>query len=488
MEALSSPSIGSTFCNDSIYRRNWGPRNSAAVGIGNDLLLSSSSFSWTGVKLSKKRGETTERRKKMNGGAVDVACTLSQLKVDVKKIRVADYQRPDSNGRFGQFGGKYVPPSLEKALVELEQAYNTFVPTEKFQAEFHAYLKDYVGRESPLYFAERLTEHYKRDDGTGPQIYLKREDLNHTGAHKINNTIGQVLLAKIMGKKRVVAETGAGQHGVATATVCARFGLECVIYMGATDVERQSLNVFRMKLLGATVKPVHSGTKTLRDAVNEAIIDWVDTVDTSHYILGSVCGPHPFPMIVRDFQSVIGKETRKQALEKWKGKPDVLMACCGGGSNAMGLFHEFVEDEDVRLIGIEAAGEGVDTPRHAATLTKGHIGILHGSLSYLLDDGDLVGRHSISAGLDYPGVGPEHSFLKDVGRGEYYSVTDAEALAAFQLTARLEGIIPALETAHALAYLEKLCPTLADNTKIVVNFSGRGDKDVDQVIKMLGML
>ncbi|XP_057736762.1 tryptophan synthase beta chain 2, chloroplastic [Arachis stenosperma] len=396
-------------------------------------------------------------------------------------------QRPDSSGRFGRFGGKYVPETLMFALTELEAAFHSLASDEDFQRELSGILRDYVGRESPLYFAERLTEHYRRGTGEGPQVYLKREDLNHTGAHKINNAVGQALLAKRLGKKRVIAETGAGQHGVATATVCARFGLECVVYMGAQDMERQALNVFRMRLLGAEVRAVHSGTATLKDATSEAIRDWVTNVETTHYILGSVAGPHPYPMMVREFHAVIGKETRKQALEKWGGKPDVLVACVGGGSNAMGLFHEFVDDDDVRLIGVEAAGLGLETGKHAATLTKGEVGVLHGAMSYLLqdDDGQIIEPHSISAGLDYPGVGPEHSFLKDVGRAEYYSVTDEDALEAFKRLSRLEGIIPALETSHALAYLEKLCPTLPNGTKVVVNCSGRGDKDVQTALKYL---
>ncbi|KAL4554254.1 hypothetical protein LXL04_039612 [Taraxacum kok-saghyz] len=396
-------------------------------------------------------------------------------------------QRPDSLGRFGKYGGKYVPETLMFALSELESAFKALATDDEFQKELAGILKDYVGRESPLYFAERLTEHYKRDNGEGPEIYLKREDLNHTGAHKINNAVAQALLAKKLGKKRIIAETGAGQHGVATATVCARFGLECIIYMGAQDMERQALNVFRMKLLGAEVRPVHSGTATLKDATSEAIRDWVTNVETTHYILGSVAGPHPYPMMVRDFHAVIGKETRKQAMEKWGGKPDVLVACVGGGSNAMGLFHEFVEDTEVRMIGVEAAGFGIESGKHAATLTKGEVGVLHGAMSYLLqdDDGQIIEPHSISAGLDYPGVGPEHSFLKDLGRAEYYSITDEEALEAFKRLSRLEGIIPALETSHALAYLEKLCPTLPNGTKVVLNCSGRGDKDVHTAIKHL---
>ncbi|KAL2937092.1 Tryptophan synthase beta chain 2 chloroplastic [Bienertia sinuspersici] len=399
-------------------------------------------------------------------------------------------QRPDSFGRFGRFGGKYVPETLMYALSELETAFRNLSEDEDFQKELDGVLKDYVGRETPLYFAERLTEHYKlNNNGQGPEIYLKREDLNHTGAHKINNAVAQALLAKKLGKKRIIAETGAGQHGVATATVCARFGLQCIIYMGAQDMERQSLNVFRMRLLGAEVIPVHSGTATLKDATSEAIRDWVTNVETTHYILGSVAGPHPYPMMVRDFHAVIGKETRKQAMEKWGGKPDVLVACVGGGSNAMGLFHEFVEDKDVRLIGVEAAGFGIDSGKHAATLTKGEVGVLHGAMSYLLqdDDGQIIEPHSISAGLDYPGVGPEHSYLKDLGRAEYFSVTDEEALEAFKRLSRLEGIIPALGTSHALAILEKLCPTLPKGTKLVLNCSGRGDKDVQTAIKHLKM-
>nr|WP_208492183.1 tryptophan synthase subunit beta [aff. Roholtiella sp. LEGE 12411] len=390
-------------------------------------------------------------------------------------------------GRFGKFGGKYVPETLMPALSELETAFEQYRNEASFQQELQNLLRDYVGRPSPLYFAERLTTHYARPDGTGAQIYLKREDLNHTGAHKINNALAQVLLAKRMGKQRIIAETGAGQHGVATATVCARFGLDCVIYMGIHDMERQALNVFRMKLMGAEVRPVEAGTGTLKDATSEAIRDWVTNVETTHYILGSVAGPHPYPMIVRDFHAVIGKETRPQCQEKWGGLPDILLACVGGGSNAIGLFHEFVHETSVRLIGVEAAGEGVNTEKHAATLTKGRIGVLHGAMSYLLqdDDGQVVEAHSISAGLDYPGVGPEHSYLKDLGRAEYYSVTDKQALEAFQRLSQLEGIIPALETAHAIAYLETLCPQLDGSPRIVINCSGRGDKDVQTVAKVI---
>jgi len=395
--------------------------------------------------------------------------------------------RPDSQGRFGPFGGKYVPETLMPALTELEAAYDQYKNELEFQQELAQLLRDYVGRPTPLYFAERLSQHYAQATGNTLQIYLKREDLNHTGAHKINNALGQVLLAKRMGKQRIIAETGAGQHGVATATVCARFGLECVIYMGVQDMERQALNVFRMRLLGATVEPVSSGTGTLKDATSQAIRDWVTNVETTHYILGSVAGPHPYPMIVRDFHAVIGQETRQQCLEKWGGLPDILLACVGGGSNAMGLFHEFVPETQVRLIGIEAAGSGIQTGHHAATLTQGQIGVLHGAMSYLLqdEDGQVLEAHSISAGLDYPGVGPEHSYLKDLGRAEYDSVTDQEALNALQRLSQLEGIIPALETAHALAYLEILCPQLKDQARIVINCSGRGDKDVQTVAQHL---
>ena len=395
--------------------------------------------------------------------------------------------RPDSLGRFGKFGGKYVPETLMPALFELEAAYQHYRNDPDFQQELQGLLRDYVGRPSPLYFAERLTEHYARPDGTGAQIYLKREDLNHTGAHKINNALAQALLAKRMGKQRVIAETGAGQHGVATATVCARFGLKCIIYMGVHDMERQSLNVFRMRLMGAEVCPVASGTGTLKDACSEAIRDWVTNVETTHYILGSVAGPHPYPMMVRDFHAVIGQETRVQAQEKWGGLPDILLACVGGGSNAIGLFHEFIDEPSVRLIGVEAAGHGVETEKHAATLTKGRVGVLHGAMSYLLqdEDGQVIEPHSVSAGLDYPGVGPEHSFLMELGRAEYYAVTDQQALDAFQQLSQLEGIIPALETAHAIAYLDTLCPQLTGSPRIVINCSGRGDKDVLTVSKIL---
>ena len=413
--------------------------------------------------------------------------TVTPLSSNVSPDLTAAAVRPDKLGRFGRFGGKYVPETLMPALAELEQAFYTYRNEAEFQAELNGLLKDYVGRANPLYFAERLTQYYARPDGSGPQIYLKREDLNHTGAHKINNALGQVLLAKRMGKKRIIAETGAGQHGVATATVCARFGIDCVIYMGVHDMERQALNVFRMRLMGATVQPVSSGTGTLKDATSEAIRDWVTNVENTHYILGSVAGPHPYPMIVREFHAVIGIETRAQCQEKWGGLPDILMACVGGGSNAMGLFHEFVNEPSVRMIGIEASGEGVGTGKHAATLTAGRVGVLHGAMSFLLQDGDgqVIEPHSISAGLDYPGVGPEHSYLKEIGRAEYYGVTDQQALDAFQLVSQREGIIPALETAHAFAYLETLCPQLEGSPKIVINCSGRGDKDVQTVAKVL---
>ncbi|WAS05829.1 tryptophan synthase subunit beta [Gloeomargaritales cyanobacterium VI4D9] len=389
---------------------------------------------------------------------------------------------PDALGRFGQFGGKYVPETLMPALAELEQMYYQCKDDPSFQSELQFLYKTYVGRPTPLYFAERLSAYYGH-----VLIYLKREDLNHTGAHKINNALGQVLLAQRMGKRRIIAETGAGQHGVATATVCARFGLECVIYMGVQDMERQALNVFRMRLLGAKVQPVSAGTGTLKDATSEAIRDWVTNVETTHYILGSVAGPHPYPMLVRDFQSVIGRETRMQCAELWQGLPDVLLACVGGGSNAMGLFYEFVPEPTVRLIGVEAAGEGIHTGKHAATLTQGRVGVLHGAMSYLLQDdqGQVVEPHSISAGLDYPGVGPEHSYLMETGRATYVSVTDQEALAALQRVSQMEGIIPALETAHAFAYLETLAPQCSPGTRIVINCSGRGDKDVQTVMKHL---
>lgn len=415
--------------------------------------------------------------------------TVSVSAVAAPEKPAFQYQRPDATGRYGKFGGKYVPETLIPALAQLEIDYQEAMADPSFKAEMEAILKDYVGRETPLYYAERLSAHLKTADGGHAEIYLKREDLNHTGAHKINNSLGQALLCKRLNKQRIIAETGAGQHGVATATVCARLGLKCIVYMGAKDMERQALNVFRMRLCGAEVRPVYSGTATLKDATSEAIRDWVTNVETTHYILGSAAGPHPYPMMVRDFQSIIGRETRAQCNAKWGGLPDIVMACVGGGSNAMGIFHEFVEEQNVRLIGVEAAGEGVNTNKHAATLTMGTPGVLHGSYSYLLqdDDGQIIDPHSISAGLDYPGIGPEHSFLKDVGRAEYFAVTDEEALEGFQLLSKLEGIIPALETSHAIAYLSKLVPTVKSGTRIVLNCSGRGDKDVNNAMKYLNL-
>ncbi|HLH80120.1 MAG TPA: tryptophan synthase subunit beta [Chthonomonas sp.] len=390
---------------------------------------------------------------------------------------------PDEQGHFGPFGGRFVPETLIPALDELVAEYQKAKADPSFQKELDTYLRDFVGRPTPLYFAERLSEHY------GARIYLKREDLCHTGAHKINNTLGQILLARRMRKPRIIAETGAGQHGVATATVCARFGLECEVYMGEEDVRRQELNVFRMRLLGAKVTPVSSGTGTLKDATNEAIRDWVTNVRTTHYIIGSVVGPHPYPMLVRDFQSVIGWETRSQILEKEGRLPDILLACVGGGSNSIGLFYPFLNDGEVRLIGVEAAGEGIETGRHCATLTAGTPGVFQGSASYLIqnEDGQVAPSHSISAGLDYPGVGPEHSYLKETGRAEYVAVTDEEAIRAVQQLAQKEGIIAALETAHAFAYLETLARTqqLTKETIVVINCSGRGDKDMNTIARVL---
>ena len=382
---------------------------------------------------------------------------------------------PDERGRFGQFGGKFVPETLMAALDELEQAYRDIQQDAAFQKELASLMKDYVGRPTPLYFASNLTRHLG-----GARIYLKREDLAHTGAHKINNALGQALLAKRMGKKRVIAETGAGQHGVATATACAMLGLECVVYMGSEDIRRQSLNVFRMKLLGTTVQPVEAGTRTLKDAINEAIRDWVTNVRTTHYIIGSVVGPHPYPMMVRDFQSVIGREARQQMLDSTGHLPDYVVACVGGGSNAMGTFYNFVNDKSVQLIGVEAGGEGVNTTHHAATLSAGRPGVLHGSMSYLLQDenGQVLETHSISAGLDYPGVGPEHSWLKDTERAKYVAVDDKAALDGFNLLCRTEGIIPALEPSHAIAYVSTFAKTLPKDKTILVCLSGRGDKDI----------
>jgi tryptophan synthase beta chain len=385
--------------------------------------------------------------------------------------------------RFGKYGGQYVPETLMTALIELEREYEKAIKDEGFIKEFKYYLKEYSGRPTPLYFAENLTEKLG-----GGKVYLKREDLNHTGAHKINNVIGQVLLAKRMGKKRIIAETGAGQHGVATATICAMFDLECEVYMGKEDVERQALNVFKMELLGSKVVPVTSGTQTLKDATNEAIRDWVSNVEDTYYVIGSVVGPHPYPTMVRDFQRIIGDEAREQVLEKEGRLPDYLIACVGGGSNAMGLFYPFIEDKDVSIIGVEAAGEGVETEKHAASITKGSLGIIHGMMTYLLQDdyGQILPAHSVSAGLDYPGIGPEHAHLHDTGRVSYISVTDNEALDAFQMLSRVEGIIPALESSHALAHLVRMAPKTNKDDIIIVNLSGRGDKDVYQVAEILG--
>jgi len=390
---------------------------------------------------------------------------------------------PDNQGHFGQFGGRYVAETLMPALLELEQAYSCYKDDQEFLAELDYYLKEFVGRETPLYFASRLTEKLR-----GAKIYLKREDLNHTGAHKINNTLGQALLAKRMGKKRIIAETGAGQHGVATATAATLFGMECHIFMGTEDIKRQSSNVFRMKLLGAEVIPVNSGTRTLKDAMNEALRDWVANIRTTYYLIGSVAGPHPYPMMVRDFQSVIGREARRQILEKERKLPNVLVACVGGGSNAMGLFYPFRDDREVRMIGVEAGGLGLSTKKHAASICRGKVGVFHGSKSYLLQDahGQVQEVHSIAAGLDYPGVGPEHSLFHQIKRAEYVAITDEEALEGFHLLTKTEGIIPALESAHAIAQVIKIAPPMSRDDIIIVNLSGRGDKDLNIVAERMG--
>jgi tryptophan synthase beta chain len=392
-------------------------------------------------------------------------------------------QGPDSSGHFGAYGGRFVAETLMPLVLELEKAYEAAKADDAFKAELNGLLRHYVGRPSALYFAERLTEHLG-----GAKIYLKREDLNHTGAHKINNCLGQILLARRMGKTRIIAETGAGQHGVATATVSARFGLPCIVYMGEVDIERQKPNVFRMRLLGAEVRPVTSGSRTLKDAMNEALRDWVANVQDTFYIIGSAAGPHPYPAMVRDFQTVIGDEARKQIVEAEKRLPDLVVACVGGGSNAIGLFHPFLDDSDVAIHGVEAAGEGEETHHHAATLRKGSPGVLHGARSYLLQDGDgqVLEAHSISAGLDYPGVGPEHSWLKDQKRVTYFSATDKDALEAFTLLSKLEGIIPALEPSHALAHVMRVAPAMPKDSIIVVGLSGRGDKDVFTAAAALG--
>ena len=391
---------------------------------------------------------------------------------------------PDATGHFGEFGGRYAPETLMSPLLELEDAYMSLKEDSDFQEEFQYYLREYVGRPNPLYYAEGLTQALG-----GAKIYLKREDLNHTGAHKINNAIGQILLARRMGKDRIIAETGAGQHGVATATVAAKFDMECEVYMGKEDIVRQALNVFRMKLLGTTVTPVDSGSCTLKDAINAAFRDWVTNVRTTYYLIGSVVGPHPYPMIVRDFQAVIGQEARAQTLEQTGRLPDYVVACVGGGSNSIGIFYPFYADSTVKLVGVEAAGESILSGRHAATISAGSIGVFHGAKCYLLqeDDGQITPAHSISAGLDYPGVGPEHSFYKATGRAEYVSVTDEESVEGFKLLSEAEGIIPALEAAHAMAYISKLAPTLDRDQTIVLCLSGRGDKDVYTIAKVLGV-
>lgn len=391
---------------------------------------------------------------------------------------------PDEDGHFGLYGGRYVAETLMPLLLEVEKAYDNAMKDPDFQLQYAELLKHYVGRPSPLYFASRISEYCG-----GAKIYFKRDELNHTGAHKINNTLGQVLLARRMGKTRVIAETGAGQHGVATATVCALFGIPCVVYMGAVDIERQAPNVFRMKLLGAEVVPVETGASTLKDAMNGALRDWVAHVDDTFYIIGTVAGPHPYPKMVRDFQSVIGTETREQIIAAEGRLPDLLIACIGGGSNAMGLFYPFLDEEQIQIIGVEAAGEGLNTGRHAASLAAGTAGILHGNRTYLLqdEDGQITEAHSISAGLDYPGIGPEHAWLNDVGRVKYVSATDSEALAAFQLCSSLEGIIPALEPSHALAHVLKIAPEMSSDSVIVMNMCGRGDKDVFSVAASLGV-
>ena len=397
---------------------------------------------------------------------------------------VTAYNLPDAKGHFGPYGGVFVAETLIHALDELRTQYEQMRRDPAFIAEFESELKHYVGRPSPVYHAKRLTEHCG-----GAQIWLKREDLNHTGAHKINNTIGQALLARRMGKKRIIAETGAGQHGVASATVAARFGMECVVYMGSEDVKRQSMNVYRMKLLGATVVPVESGSKTLKDALNEAMRDWVTNVENTFYIIGTVAGPHPYPMMVRDFNSVVGRELRTQMPEVIGRQPDAIIACVGGGSNAIGAFYPYIEDKQVKLIGVEAAGHGIASGKHAATLCAGRPGVLHGNRTYLIQDenGQIIETHSISAGLDYPGVGPEHSWLKDSGRAEYVPITDDEALSAFHSLTRMEGIMPALESSHAVAHAMKIAPTLGKDKVLLVNLSGRGDKDMNTVAERSGL-
>ena len=437
-----------------------------------------------GRRCRHRRSECGFLRWADSAQAPPVTSTLPQ--VDPAALELG--ARPNGLGRYGQFGGQYVPETLIPALAELEQAAAEAWKDPAFTDRLNHLLRTYVGRPNPLYEAERLTEHYRRAEG-GPRIWLKREDLNHTGAHKVNNTVGQALLAKRMGKRRIIAETGAGQHGVATATVAARLGMECIVYMGSVDVQRQSLNVYRMKLLGATVVPVESGSKTLKDALNEAMRDWVTHVDDTFYIIGTVAGPHPYPQMVRDFQSVIGREARQQMQELTGRLPDVLVACVGGGSNAMGLFYPFIDDTGVAIHGVEAGGDGIATGRHSAPLSAGRPGVLHGNRTYLMedDDGEIIETHSISAGLDYPGVGPEHAWLKDSGRALYTSITDDEALEGFHALTRLEGIIPALESSHAVAYAMRLAKTLGKDQHILVNLSGRGDKDINTIASREGI-
>jgi tryptophan synthase beta chain len=410
--------------------------------------------------------------------------TLPETGACAPLFHATGYELPNAKGHFGPYGGSFVAETLSYALAELNEAYARYSVDPEFLEEFRYELKHFVGRPSPIYHAKRTSE-----AAGGAQIYFKREDLNHTGAHKINNVIGQALLARRMGKKRIIAETGAGQHGVATATICARFGLECVVYMGSEDVKRQAQNVYRMKLLGATVVPVESGSKTLKDALNEAMRDWVTNIENTFYIIGTVAGPHPYPMMVRDFQSVIGEECLVQMPEMAGRQPDYVLACIGGGSNAMGIFYPYIDQKDVQLIGVEAAGEGLDSGKHAASLTAGVPGVLHGNRTYLLQDenGQIIETHSVSAGLDYPGVGPEHAWLKDCGRAQYVSVTDEEALQAFHDCCHIEGIIPALESSHALAYASKLAATLPKDKIVLVNLSGRGDKDMHTVAQRMGL-
>ncbi|XP_075499527.1 tryptophan synthase beta chain 1-like [Primulina tabacum] len=459
--------------NLSFHKPEFSPSNSS---FPSHMLKTNRAPTLCSLKLNQDRGTSTEhnRRELLTASRTSEVLHLIDRTEETSFI----------TGKFGRYGGIFVPETLISSLNKLAAEFYLILRDPQFQEELATVLRDYVGRETPLYFAQRLTDYYKNCRGGGPDIYLKREDLNHGGAHKINNAVAQAMLAKRMARKSVIAATGAGQHGVATAAACAKYGLECTIFMGDVDMERQSANVLLMKHLGAQVKSVQG---TLKDATSEAIRNWVEDLECSYYLSGTAVGPHPCPSMVREFQSVIGRETRKQAMEKWSGKPDVLVACVGGGSNALGLFHEFVRDDEVRLIGVEAGGYGIESGKHSATLAKGEVGVYHGAMSYLLqdDEGQIIGPHSIGAGLEYPGVSPELSFLKDIGRAEFYTVTDAEALDAYGLLCRLEGIFPALEAAHALAYLERLCPTLPDGSKVVVCCSGRGEKDAATVFNQL---